>query len=75
LADPARVLEEALTLEPDERARLAHQLIESLEKADADADSLWRHEIRRRIDEIEQGTVELEEWDDVRAQLRAAARA
>jgi len=31
MADAARILEEALSLAPDQRARIAHQLIESLD--------------------------------------------
>jgi hypothetical protein len=31
MADAARLLEEALSLDPDERAKFAHRLIQSLE--------------------------------------------
>jgi putative addiction module component (TIGR02574 family) len=74
MSDPARVLEDALGLEPTHRARIARELIESLEQGDADAEALWRAEITRRIDEIEAGTAELEDWDAVRGRLRAAVR-
>jgi hypothetical protein len=70
----ARVLEEAMALEPADKARIAHELIWSLEQADPDAEALWRDEIRRRIDEIEAGTAELEDWAVVRERLRAASR-
>ena len=69
--DPARVLEAALALDPSERARLAKQLLTSLEPADADAERLWRDEIKRRLDELAAGTAPLEDWDVVRARLRA----
>ena len=69
--DPARVLEAALALDPSERARLAKQLLTSLEPADADAERLWRDEIKKRLDELDAGTVPLEDWDVVRARLRA----
>jgi putative addiction module component (TIGR02574 family) len=72
MSDPARVLEDALGLEATDRARIARRLIRSLEQGDADADVLWRAEIKRRIDEIEAGTAELEDWDAVRGRLRAA---
>lgn len=75
MADAAHVLEEALTLSADERARLAHELIHSLEPDDPDASVAWSDEIRRRVDEIEAGTAELEDWDSVKARLEAASRA
>jgi len=74
MADAARVLEEALALNADERARIARQLIHSLEASDADAVAAWSDEVRRRVDEIEAGTAELEDWDTVRARLEAARR-
>jgi putative addiction module component (TIGR02574 family) len=72
MADPARLLEEALSLDPEQRARIARRLIGSLEEPDADAEALWRQEIRRRIDAIEAGTAELEDWETVRGRVRAA---
>jgi putative addiction module component (TIGR02574 family) len=74
MADAARLLEEALTLSPNERARLAHELIHSLEPDDPDASVAWSDEIRRRIDEIEAGTAKLEDWESVKARLEAASR-
>jgi hypothetical protein len=74
MADAARLLEEALTLKAEDRARLAYELIHSLEPVDADAASAWRHVIQKRVDEIEAGTAELEDWEAVRARLDAARR-
>jgi putative addiction module component (TIGR02574 family) len=74
MADAARVLEEALALAAGERARIAHELIQSLEPEDSDAAAAWTDEIRRRVDEIEAGTAELEAWETVRARLEAAGR-
>jgi hypothetical protein len=72
MSDPARVLEDALHLEPAERARVARLLIASLDDTtDDDADELWRDEIRTRIDAVEAGTVGLFEWADVYDRLRA----
>ncbi len=69
MADAARVLEAALTLATGERARIAHELIRSLEPEDLDATAAWSDEIRRRVDEIESGTAELEDWETVRDRL------
>lgn len=74
MADPARVLEEALALAANDRARIAHELLHSLEPEDADATAAWSDEIRRRVDEIEAGTAELEDWETVRARLDSAGR-
>lgn len=71
MADPARLLAEALALAPAERARMARRLIDSLDEAE-DADALWRDEIRARIDAIEAGTSEIEDWDEVRRRVRAS---
>ena len=79
MADRARVLEEALTLPVEDRARVAHELLRSLEIEDANTDAevaaAWSDEIRRRIDEVEAGTAELHDLDTVRARLEAAGRA
>lgn len=78
MADRARVLEDALTLPIEDRARVAHELLKSLETADGDRDgevaAAWTDEIRRRIDEVEAGTAELHDLDTVRARLEAAGR-
>ncbi|MBI5533919.1 MAG: addiction module protein [Deltaproteobacteria bacterium] len=74
MADPARVLEEALELEPRQRARLAHEIIRSLDESDEDAAALWRAEVGRRIDEVENGTTELEDWELAYQRLRAAVQ-
>ena len=73
MADPARILEDALALSVDERARIAHELLHSLERDDADAAAAWGDEIRARVDEIEAGTAELEDWKTVRVRLEAAS--
>ena len=71
MADAVRILEEALQLEPQQRARLAHEMIRSLDDDDPAAAELWREEIERRIDEVEAGAVGLEDWSAVRARVRA----
>jgi putative addiction module component (TIGR02574 family) len=71
MADAAHVLKAALELDAGERARIAHELIHSLEPEDANAASAWSAEIGRRIDEIEAGTAELEDWETVQARLAA----
>jgi hypothetical protein len=63
-----RLLQEALTLGPDERAALAAELLASLDESESDVQAAWAAEIARRsgIAEEERG----EDWravlDDVR---------
>jgi hypothetical protein len=73
-ADPAQVFEEALTLDPGVRARLAHELLHGLELSDPDAAARWADELHERIDETETGTTELEDWATVRNRVGAATR-
>lgn len=56
------------------RRRIAHELIHSLQPEDAGASAAWSDEIHRRIDEIEAGTAELDDWESVRARLESAGR-
>ena len=74
MVDAARILEQALALTTDERARIAHELIHSLQPEGADAEAAWSEEVRKRVDEIEAGTAELEDWATVRARLEAISR-
>lgn len=64
------VLANALRLGPDERAELAAELLGSLDgPADPDAEAAWALEIKRRVQGIEDGTIELEPWQDVRRRI------
>lgn len=72
MADRARVLEDALTLPVQDRAQVAHELFRSLESEDPDAADVWSDEIRRRIDEVEAGAAQLNDWEAVKASLEAS---
>lgn len=64
------VLAEALKLEVDARAELAAELLASLDgPGDPDAGTTWAQEIVRRVAAIEQGTAQLEPWDDVKRRI------
>jgi putative addiction module component (TIGR02574 family) len=68
---PKQILDVALTLPESDRAGLAASLIRSLDDApDPDADVKWATEIERRIRSIDGGSVELEAWDAVMAEMR-----
>ena len=73
----AEVEQALLALDRQDRAEVLHRGIRSLEMDDAvdeeqaEVDAAWRAELRRRIDEIESGKVELLDADESHAQLRA----
>ena len=65
---PDRIRADALSLPTQERARLAHDPIASLDDAqDPGAAEAWVAELERRAREVESGAVQLEEWAAVRA--------
>ena len=65
------LVQKARTLPPEERARLAEELLASLhEDRGTEIEAAWDEEIRRRIAEIESGTVKLIPADEVFAEIR-----
>jgi len=71
MARSARDLfDEAMRLEPQERATLMRLLIEALD-ADTEegVEDAWRVEIERRMAELDTGSVETIPWEEVRARL------
>lgn len=74
--DLDQLLREALRLPPEGRAKLAGQLISSLDEAapDPDRDVAWAAEIRRRIDSYDTGKVTAVAGDQVLANLKDIAQ-
>ena len=71
MARSARDLfDEAMRLEPQERATLMRLLIEALD-ADTEegVEDAWRVEIERRMADLDSGSVETIPWEEVRARL------
>jgi putative addiction module component (TIGR02574 family) len=70
------LLPDALQLPPEERARLAHKLLLSLEEGDAGADveAEWTTELERRARDVVSGEAKTYDArqviEEVRAQLR-----
>ena len=61
----------ALSLPPRDRARLAHELLRSLDESDdADAAEEWLSEIEKRALELHEGRVAPEDWAVVHQRLR-----
>jgi putative addiction module component (TIGR02574 family) len=61
-ANVQKVFEEALTLDPNDRAQLAAQLLASLDESEADVEAAWAIEIQRRAAEARQNPDEDEDW-------------
>jgi putative addiction module component (TIGR02574 family) len=73
-----QLLERALQLSSHERVKIAQALYESVaaEEDDevedpAEVEAAWAEEIKQRIEEIQDGTVETIPADEVMAELRA----
>jgi len=70
-AQAQHVLKSALALPETDRAELAASLIHSLDpQADEDAEAAWSAEIKRRVESIDRGEVELVPWEDVMREMR-----
>jgi putative addiction module component (TIGR02574 family) len=61
----------AMELPIGQRAELASSLLNSLDQEDEDVDEAWKAEIKRRLDEIDSGTIELIPMDVVLAKMKA----
>jgi putative addiction module component (TIGR02574 family) len=71
MAKSARELfEEAMRLDPEERATLMRLLIEALDsEAEEGVDDAWRAEIERRMAELDSGAVQTIPWEELRERL------
>ncbi len=71
MARSARELfEEAMRLDPEERATLMRLLIETLDaESEEGVDDAWRVEIERRMAELDSGTVQTIPWEELRERL------
>lgn len=73
------VLDQALELTSNERAKLAAALLASLDDDSADppevVESAWAKELERRADSIVDSGSRGSSWEDVRARIEASLRA
>ncbi len=60
----------AQALKPEDRARLAEELLASLDPHVADVEAAWDTELRHRIAQVERGSVALVPVDQALAQVR-----
>ena len=54
---PNKILKDALSLRPAEKAELIDRLLSSLDKPDTEIDKLWTKEAEDRIDAYERGEI------------------
>ena len=71
MARPARELfDEAMTLDPQERATLMRRLIEALDaETERGVEDAWRVETERRMAQFDSGSVHAILWDEVKERL------
>lgn len=64
------LIEEALSLPVEERARVADLILQSLNPPDPSVEEKWVVEIRRRIEEVESGKVKMIPGNEVFEEIR-----
>ena len=68
-------MEEALRLSPNERAKIAAELLSSLDEQDHDVKAAWAAEIMRRAADADADPEDEEDWrtalDDIRREVLA----
>lgn len=71
-----KLFEEAMRLDPEERAALTGLLIESLEpESEEGVEQAWVVEIERRMAEVDSGAVQTIPWEELRARLYGSSGA
>ena len=76
MSDVDNVLVAALRLPPAARAEVVAELISSLDESgpvDEGVEEAWTEEVRRRVAELEAGTVKPIPWSEARRRILAAA--
>ena len=75
MANRREILSDLLKLPAHERARLATELVQSLDESeDPDAAAVWLQELDRRAREVVSRTAKLEEWTKVRRRIELRLR-
>jgi putative addiction module component (TIGR02574 family) len=67
-----KIINEALALPPESRAKLARELVASLDEgSDTDVEAAWDREIGKRVAEIRRGQARGRPAEQVLAEIRA----
>lgn len=65
------LLHEALSMNPNERARMAHCLINSLDHPpDEDVEEQWIKLAEKRLAELENGVVKPVSWEEIKRKVK-----
>ena len=65
MATPKGILEQAISLQPIEKAELVDSLISSLDKSDNSLDQLWANESESRLSAYKSGKLKSVSLDEV----------
>ncbi len=69
------IIEAALKLDPTERARVAHELLESIVgDTNGGLDAEWLKELEQRAIDIEEGRTDFLSWPDARQEIESSLR-
>ena len=69
------LLDSALKLPSEDRARIAAELIASLDGIpEAGVEEAWDAEVDRRIEQVDRGEVQLVDWNAVKAEVARAVK-
>jgi len=68
------IMERAEMLPIDMKIELIDRLLESISPTQAEIDEQWKIEVERRIDDVENGKVDLISGEEVFARIRERAR-
>jgi len=69
------LLDSALKLPSEDRARIAAELIASLDGIpEAGVEEAWDAEVDRRIEQVDRGEVQLVDWNSVKAEVARAVK-
>lgn len=63
------LIAEVLRLPPQERARVAEELLSSLEEPEDVVEAAWAEELERRAHEVAEGKVQTIPWEIVQADI------
>lgn len=67
-----KIKKQALKLSSQERAQLAHMLIDSLQpEKEFESEKAWSEELKKRIDRYEQGESSAKPWSEVKKNAQA----
>jgi putative addiction module component (TIGR02574 family) len=69
-----QIEDQARALSPDERAKLAQSMLESLHSPSAEVEAAWESEIEERVAAFDRGELPLYAAEDVFAEARRLSR-